>query len=358
MQFAFPIAQTPVWAAVAAGVAVATFLVLRLLERRHEQRLYRFVEASLAERLLPGYTMHARRPLFWLTLLGILLIILAVAQPHWGKKWTPVTRTSRDILVLLDVSCSMTAQNPPPTRLDRARQKIESLLQKCSADRFGLIIFSGEASYMCPLTLDQGYFRSILGAVNADTLSMEGSDLAAALLEARDAFEADAERFGGSDNSSRIVLVISDGEQTASDAVATAKQIGALGTIYTLGIGDPQGAVIEFPEWMRQYVPMPDEKLTHISKLDEDTLTSIALAGNGAYVRITPDNTDIDFIHGELEAIRGKTASDTVRFRLINRYRWPLSAAWICFAAEGIWLSMLPWVRRRRLRRAEGSAHA
>lgn len=357
MQFAFSITQLPLWAAAATTAVAAVFLALRHLERRHEERLHRFVEAGLAGRLLPAYTLRVRRPLFWLTLLGVIFLILAFAQPHWGRKWSPVTRTSRDILVLLDVSCSMTAENPAPSRLDRARQKIESLLESCPADRFGLVIFSGEAAYMCPLTLDQGYFRSIMDAVNADTLSLEGSDLAAAMIEAREAFEADAQRFGGQENNSRTVLLISDGEQTASDAVEEAKRIGKVAAIYTLGIGDPAGAVVAFPQWMRQYVQIPDNELTHLSKLDEETLTKIALAGNGAYVRITPDNADIEFIRGELENIRGKTASDTLRFQMVNRYRWPLAAAWVCFAAEGLWLSLLPWMRRRRLRRAEGAAH-
>ncbi len=358
MQFAFTITQAPLWATLGVVILVMAFLALRFLERRHEGRLHRFVEASLAERLMPAYTLQVRRPLFWLAILGIFFLLLAVSQPHWGKKWTPVTRNSRDILVLLDVSCSMSAQNPPPTRLDRARQKIESLLEKCPADRFGLIVFSGEAASMCPLTLDQGYFRSLLDAVNTDTLSIEGSDLAAALLEAEDAFNADAQRFGGTENNTRIVLVISDGEQTASNAVETAERISALGAIYTLGIGDAQGAVVEFPEWMRQYVRIPDEKLTHVSKLDEDTLTKIALAGKGAYVRITPDNADINFLHSEFENFRGKLSSDTVRFRMVNRYRWPLAAACLCFAAEGAWLSVLPWLRRRRLRREELRIHA
>ena len=75
-------------------------------------------------------------------------------------------------------------------------------------------------------------------------------------------------------------------------------------------------------------------------------------------MRITPDNADINFIHGEFESVRGKTTSDTVRFRLVNRYRWPLAAAWVCFAVEGLWLSILPWVRRRRLKRMENPAHA
>lgn len=357
MQFGFPIAQLPIWTAGAATTLLLVFVALRLLERRHEQRLYRFVALNLAERLLPAYSLRVRRPLFWLTLLGVCMLLLAFAQPHYGKKWVPVTRTSRDVLILLDTSLSMTAENPPPSRLERARQKIESLMAKCPADRFGLVVFAGEAVTMCPLTLDHGYFKSILDAVTTDTLSVEGSDLSAALLEAHDAFEADAQRFGRNEFNNRVVLLISDGEQTAGDVLSTAQRISANATIYALGIGDPQGAVVTFPEWMRRYVRISDEKLTHISKLDEETLKQIALTGNGAYVRITPDNSDINFIHGEMDHVRGQTASDALRFRMVNRYRWPLAVAWVCFALEGVWLGLLPWLRRWKLRRLECVPH-
>jgi Ca-activated chloride channel homolog len=357
MQFVFPITQLPLWAAVAIGCLAVVFMTLRYLERRHEGRLYRFVNMGLAEGLMPGYSLRARRPLFWLALLGVLFLLLAFAQPHWGRKWTEVTRTSRDILILLDTSMSMSAENPAPSRLAKARQKIESLLEKCPADRVGLVVFAGEAATMCPLTLDHGYFRSILNAVDTDTLSTEGSDLTAALQEAHDTFQADAQRFGGNNQNSRIVLILSDGEQTAGEAVAMAERIGKNATVYTLGIGDPEGAVVTFPAWMQKYVRMPDNKLTRLSKLDEETLTKIATSANGAYVRITPDNADIDFLHNEFEQVRGKAVSDTLRFRQVNRYRWPLLAAWLCFATEGLWLSALPWMRNRRLKREGDVSH-
>ena len=357
MHFAFPIAQTPIWLALGTTVMVGMFFALRRLEKFRAARLERFVEAGLAQRLLPAYDVRSRRPLVWLTLAGTFFLLLALAQPHWGNAWAPVTRTSRDILVVLDVSLSMSAENPPPSRLERARQKIESLLERCPADRFGLVVFTGEAVMMCPLTLDQGYFRAILDAVNTDTLSIEGSDLAGALQQALDVFSEDAEYFGNSESNNRAVVLISDGEETAGEAIAAAEKISEYANIFTIGIGDPNGAVITFPPWMRKYVSMPDEKLTHISKLDEKNLSKIALAGNGAYVRITPDNSDVDFIHQELEHVRARSTSDTVRYRLINRYRWPLLAAWLCFAAEGAWLVLLPWKRRHRLKQEKQSRH-
>lgn len=347
----------PLWATAGVAALVVVFFVLRFFDKRHEKQVHRFVDADLADRLILPYSLRSRRPLFWLSFFGILFLLLALAQPHWGKKWAPVTRTSRDILILLDVSGSMDADDMLPSRLIRARQKIQSLLETCPADRFGLILFSGEAAYLCPLTLDQGYFRSILDAVDTDTLSVEGSNLTAALVEARDAFEADAKRFGDSANNTRLILLISDGEETAEDAVAEAHKIAAHAVIYTLGIGDPAGSVVEYPQWMRQHVSVPDQQLTHISKLDEDTLTQIALAAKGAYVRITPDNGDIDFLRGEFDAVRARHTSDTLKFRMINRYRWPLAAAWLCFAAEGLWLSILPILRQRRLRRMERASH-
>ncbi|HDP35757.1 MAG TPA: VWA domain-containing protein [Candidatus Hydrogenedentes bacterium] len=357
IQFAFPIAYLPFWLGVGVFLMALTYAGLRVLEARREKRLDRFVESGLAQRLLAAYDLRARRPLYWLTLVGTLFLLIALAQPHWGDAWMPVTRTSRDILVVLDVSLSMSAENPPPSRLERARQKIESLLERCPADRVGLVVFAGEAVMMCPLTLDHGYFRAILDAINTDTLSVEGSDLAGALQQALEVFEEDARYFGDNERNNRAMILISDGEETAGEAVATAAEIGKYATIFALGVGDPDGAVITFPAWMRKYVRMADERLTHVSKLDEETLSRIALDGGGAYVRITPDNADVNFIHQELEHIRARTADDTVRYRLVNRYRWPLTAAWLCFAAEGAWLSVLPWLRRRRLKLEEGRVH-
>lgn len=350
MQFSFPIQQWPVWTGLALVILGCCGIVLHLLERRRAKRLHRFVEWNLAEQLMPGWTPDRRKPLFWLFFAGLLFVLIAAAGPRWGKKWLPVTRVSRDVLVLLDVSLSMEAENPPPTRLIRARQKIESLLERSPADRFGLVAFSGEAATLCPLTLDHGYFRSVLDAVNTNTLSTEGSDISAALKEALDVFEEDARRFGEDDGGERVVLILSDGEETAGDAHALAKKISAYARIYTVGIGDPEGAVVTFPAWLRQYVRVPDDQLTRLSKLDEENLSKLATNNGGAYVRITPDNSDVEFILQELKQLRSKATSGELRFQMTDHYRWPLMIAWLCFFVEGLWLLLLAPMRKRRMR--------
>ena len=350
MQFSFPTHQWPFWTGLALVIFGCCGLLLHLLGKQRAKRLHRFVESGLVDQLMPGWSPERRKALFWLFLSGVLFVMMAAAGPRWGKKWLPVTRVSRDVLVVLDVSLSMEAENPPPSRLVRARQKIESLLERSPADRFGLVAFSGEAATLCPLTLDHGYFRSVLDAVSTNTLSTEGSDISAALKEALDVFEEDARRFGEDDGSERVVLILSDGEETAGDALALAEKISAYARIYAIGIGDPEGAVVIFPAWLRQYVRVPDDQLTRLSKLDEQNLSRLATGSGGAYVRITPDNSDVDFIQQELKQLRAQTTSGELRFQMTDHYRWPLMIAWLCFFVEGLWLLLLAPMRKRRMR--------
>lgn len=351
VEFIFPWTQLPIWLVLGGAVLAITVAALRYFERRHQKRLHTFVEAGLAPRLLLGYDGSLRRPLFWLSLAGVAALLLTLAQPRWGQAWVEMQRGSRDILVLLDTSESMNAQNPLPNRLERARQKIESLMELCPGDRFGLIAFSGESALQCPLTLDHGYVRSVLHAVDTDTLSTEGTDIGEALHEAENILEEDIKKTGEENRYARVILVLSDGEQVSGDAVKTAKEMGRFAGIYVMGIGDPEGAEVTFPEWMTQYVRVKDPKQPHLSKLDEKTLSQIAVEGGGAYVRCTPDNSDIDYIHKELEAVQARATEGELRFSKVNRYRWPLAVAIACFAGEGLWIILMPSLRRRRMRR-------
>jgi Ca-activated chloride channel family protein len=347
IEFAFPWRQLPLCALAGAVFLALVIFGLLALERRRRGRVHTFVKAELAPRLLEGYDEKVRRPLVWLTILGALMLTLALAQPRWGQAWVETQRGSRDILVLLDTSESMNAQNPLPNRLERARQKIESLMDLCPGDRFGIIAFSGEAALQCPLTLDQGYVRSVLHAIDTNTLSEEGTDIAEALREAEKVFEEDIQRTGEENRSTRVILLVSDGEQVSGDAVKTAKEMGRYAGIYVMGIGDPDGAQVTFPQWMTQYVRVKNPEEPHLSKLDEKTLSQIGVEGGGAYVRSTPDNADIHYIQKDLEAVQARATSGELRFSKVNRFRWPLSVAMVCFAGEGLWVAAMPWLRRR-----------
>lgn len=348
--FAFPLRQLHWWLGLAVAVLALIVVGLRALERRHRARLGRFVAADLAPRLLAGYDARARRPLFWSTLLGCAALLAAFAQPRWGGAWQEVARPSRDIMVCLDTSESMRAENPLPNRLERAQKKIVALLDSSPGDRFGLVVFSGAAELLCPLTLDHGYFRAVLNAVTTDTISLEGTDIAAALSEAAKALREEAEESGRFDKDLRAIVLISDGEQVSGDAIREAEKAADYARVYVIGVGDPNGTEVTFASVQDRYSRGGKAGVTHVSKLDEDTLIRMASSGGGGYVRSTPDNSDVEQIYGHLEQLARHTVSSSLRFRLVNRYQWPLGLAIACFTAEGLWLVILPRLRKWRTR--------
>lgn len=350
--FIFPLRQLHWWLGTAVVVLALIVIGLKVLEKRRQNRLERFVDITLAPRLILGYSDRVRRPLFWLTVLGAVALILTFFQPHWGQSWQTVSRQSHDIVICLDTSESMRAANPLPTRMERAKQKILSLVDRSPGDRFALVAFSGAPALQCPLTHDHGYFKTILNVIDTDTVSKEGTDIASAIKEAQKVFEEDTQAWSVVDKNSRAILLISDGEQVSGDAVKEAEAVSKYANVYVIGIGDPHGAEITLPDWMTQYARMSVPAKPHLSKLDEENLQKIALNGGGAYSRSTPDNTDIDWIYDIIQKMSAYSISSDVRMRLVNRYQWPLAIAIFCFAGEGLWLAVMPWLRRRRLKYA------
>ena len=353
--FIFPLRQLHWWLGLAILVLGGIVFALVYLERRRRARLELFVDARLAPRLLLGYDGSVRRPLFWLPVIGFAGLALAFAQPHWGQAWQKVRQQSHDIVVCLDVSASMNAANPLPTRLDRAKQKVFSILDRTPGDRFGVIAFAGMPAMQAPLTHDQGYLKSVLSTVDTDTVSQEGTDIAAAIRDAVKVFKDEGQITGVVDNNSRAILVISDGEQVSGDAVAEAEKAAAFARVFVIGVGDPNGTEIRLTGVHAQAHQGDRGEKAHLSKLDEETLKKLALSGKGAYIRSTPDNTDIDQIYENIVKLTAYASSSDIRFQLVNRYQWPLAIAFLCFAAEGAWIALMPWVRSVRMRRGPAS---
>lgn len=365
IEFAFQPGQWPFWLALAAGVLALIYFLLSRADAFRAGRLHAFVEAHLAPRLLEGYDARLQRPLRWCILAGTAFLMLAFAQPKWGQGVLALGREGRDVLILLDTSESMNAANPAPTRLAKARQKIESLVEGLPADRVGLIAFSGSAVVSCPLTLDHAHFKNALLGVDTNTIDEEGTNIEAALNTAAQVFEEDAKKSGEDSRQSRAIVLISDGEQVSGDAIARAAALKDIASVYVIGIGDPNGALVNYPEYnmyheVRQGLPTPSER-QHLSTLDEESLARIATEGQGTYVRVTPDNSDVDVLLKAFESLSSRAVSGDLRFNLLNRYQWPLSVAVAFFALEGLWIVLMApirhwWLRRQHAR--EGSAHA
>lgn len=350
--FAFPMNQLPLWLTAGAVLLAGIAWALRALERRRRSRLGHFVELALASRLLPGYDAVFRKPLFWLTLGGFTALLAALAQPHWGEVPTELYQQSRDVLVCLDVSESMNADDLEPSRLERAKRKIQALARRNPGDRFGLIVFSGAAELVCPLTLDHGYFQAVLDAVDTDSMSVEGTDISAALRTAVESLQEQDEIAGVNESAFRAIVLISDGEQVQGDAPAYAHSIGDYARFFVMGVGDPDGALVSFsvPAGRgRQRTPVGE----HLSVLDEKTLSQIATAGGGAYVRATPDNSDVEELDSLIQTLAARETAGGVKLSLSNRYQWPLGIAIACFLLEGAWLVLLPTLRERRAARSQ-----
>ncbi len=355
IRFEFPEDQLYSWL----GATVLALAILAgalwLLEGRRRARLERFAKGRVARRLVIGHDPSARRPLFWLPLLGCAALAAALAQPRWGQAWEEVRTTNRDVLVCLDTSESMRATDILPSRLERATQKIAMLLDRASANRFGLVAFSGAAALQCPLTTDHGYFVSVLQSMDTNVISLEGTDLAGAIREAVRTFREEEESSGLDADNSRAILVISDGEAVSGDAVAAAREASRLARVYVIGAGNPRGAEIAPPAPMPRTTGSADSR-PHFSQLDEAGLRDVAAAGNGHYVRARADTRDIDQLHTWLTSLSSRTVDSDIRLRLQNRYQWPLALGMLCFAGEGWWLALLPRIRRWRVRRTASEA--
>ena len=202
----------------------------------------------------------------------------------------------------------------------------------------------------CPPTNDHGYFKAVIDAVNTDTISEEGTDLASALLAATSTFKDQDAGNPAYLKDNRIILLISDGEQGETDqqaVFAAAQQASEVARVYVMGVGDPRGTEVRIPESLTRYgIGRAGE--THLSKLDEDSLIQVARIGNGRYVRSSADEWDIERIVEFMEKVDARTVSSDVRMRLVNRYQWPLAAAIALFVAEGIWWVVMPRIRHRR----------
>lgn len=333
---------------------------LQGLEKRRSGRLAAFADPDLLDRLVSGHAPRLRWPLNAFIVAGVFCTMLALAGPRWGERATETRRGSREILVVLDTSESMNAVNPAPSRLGRAQEKIGELLEACPGDRFALIAFSGAAVLECPFTHDHAYFKTILQSMTTDTLTEEGTNIEAALLEAEHLFEDEGGRGNGAAKGDRMILLVSDGESEEKDAVVIVERLSAASHIAVMGIGDPGGAEVTLPQWMARTKSAPTSPGTHWSALNEDALSALAVAGGGVYVRTTLSGEDLAEIQREMAKLEGIIGEDDPGVGDVNRFRWPLATAILFFAAEALWLIWMPYGARRAAARnaSREGAHA
>ena len=261
------------------------------------------------------------RPRVWLCA-GLALAVLALARPQWGRIEEPVFDQSREILLAIDLSRSMLAPDVKPSRLDRAKLLISSLLEKLSGERVGLVVFSGTAFLQCPLSADYEIFREFLPALNPDFLPQGGTNYTAML-------NASVGAFGGSAAADRFLIVLSDGEATDEgwrDRLDDLKKKG-IRTI-GLGVGTAAGAMI--PDGTGGLVK--DERgAVVLSKLESGTLEELARATNGVYRDASLWLDLAGLVKETVETGRKGKFLEKNTVRLVERFQWPLALGLWCF---------------------------
>jgi Ca-activated chloride channel family protein len=238
-----------------------------------------------------------RKPLskFILTALAFVFLVIGLANPQLGTKLEEIKREGVDIVIALDVSNSMKAEDYKPNRLERAKMAIEKLVENLHSDRIGIIVFAGEAFIQLPLTSDYSAAKLYTSSISTEIVPTQGTAIGAAIKKCVSALNHDQSK-------NRAIIVISDGENHEDDAAEAAKEALAEGIkVHAIGMGSVQGAPIPVYNGSRQVGFRSDKQgNTVVSRLDETKLQEIAAAGNGVYVRATNSSTGLSSIFNEI----------------------------------------------------------
>ncbi len=284
-------------------------------------------DPSLVKELTAGYSSKKFLTKFILIIAAFTLCVFAVAglvTPNGNQK---INRKGIDLIIALDVSKSMLAQDIKPSRLERAKQLISTIIDKSPDDRIGLVIFAGRGYLQMPLTVDHEAAKMYLASASPDDVPTQGTVISDALQMCDAAFNPNDKTF-------KSVLLISDGEDHDDDAIKEAKELGKGGImINTVGIGSPQGAPIMDPS-TGQY-KKDDKGETVISKLNEKELSDIAKAGNGIYQLYTNTDAVASKIKRQLANIGKETStSDSLYISFKQYFQYFLGAALLLLLIE------------------------
>jgi len=317
MTFANP---TVLWALL---LVPLTLIFLGWAERSREAAIQQLGDPSLIQRLSLTVNWSGRKwqTRFWL--LALTLTLLALARPQWGSEVQIVKQEGVQVMVALDVSKSMLAQDTKPDRLTRAKMEISDLMNKLDGDEIGLTLFSGASFIQFPLTNDYDTARSFLKSASPDSISRPGTEMGAAIRTAMSGFD-------NNHNSQRVIVIITDGENHQPDAIAEAQAAAQDGVlIYTIGFGSTEGKPI--PEYAADGsivgYKTDEAGQTVLSRLDETTLQEIAQIGHGKYFRAAADGSELDALVNELNDLQAAQLESRFETTKIERFQIFLAGA-------------------------------
>lgn len=302
------------------------FIINRYLRRR---ALCKFGREEIVLQIMPGVSTARPWVKFFIVLLGISGLVMAAANPQVGSRLEEARLEGFDIVVALDVSRSMLAQDVRPSRMERARLAVNRLIDRLEQDRIGIVVFAGTAHTQVPLTSDHNAAKMILSTINTNTVSTQGTAIESAIDRAIRAFQ---------DNTSnnKTIILVSDGESHDDDPVAAAMRAKDKGiTIHTIGVGSREGAPIPIINNNQIVGYFRDNQgNTVITRYDEQLLRSIAEVTGGVFRHGTGASMGLDEILDEIRSMDKEEFEVRMFAEYESRYHYFLAFSLMMFLAD------------------------
>ena len=311
--------------------------IYALAAHRRRRLVERFGNLEIMRTLMPDFSRGRLRLKGVLFILAYICLVFAAARPQFGSKLREEKARGVEIMLVVDVSNSMLAEDFEPNRLERTKYAINKLFEGLQQERVGLIAFAGEPKVQLPITSDYRMAQAFAKRLSPSLVGEQGTAIGKALQLAALSFSSQSEK-------SRVIVLITDGENHEDDAVAVAQMAKEQGIrIYTIGIGTPEGAPIEIGG---EFVKDENDEIV-VSKLGEEMLQEIASVTEGAYVRASKQDIGLEEVVKSINQME-KSELSTIRYEEYNeQYQYPLAVALVLLLIEFTILSR----RNPRLRR-------
>ena len=302
--------------------------------RMRRKRIERFGDAALVEELMPSWSVAKGWLRTVLYSLAFFLFVIGLARPQIGAKLSEHEAKGAEIMICLDVSNSMLAEDYSPNRLERAKLAISRIVDRLQEDRIGLIVFAGSSFVQLPITTDYVSAKMFLNSIDTGSVPVQGTAIGDAVLTAARSFSEQSEK-------SRAIIVITDGENHEDDPVDAVRQVAEMGIkVYTIGVGSLRGQPIPKDGQL-----MKDrEGNIVVSRLDEGTLQQMAEAGNGAYVHAGNEEFGLNPIIDDIRKMEAEKFNSVVFEEYDEQYMYFFAAALALFVIEML-------IGERRLRK-------
>lgn len=311
------------------AVVPALFLVYWAVVAMRRRRLKRFGDKATLAELMPERSVARGWIKISLLAVAAIFLTLAAARPRTGSKLRTVETEGREIMLVVDVSNSMLAEDIEPSRMERTRYAISRLVESMKEDRVGVVAFAGEAEVLLPITSDYKMAESKVRSLSPSIIRNQGTDIGAALELATLSFTA-------SSKSNRVIILITDGEAHDEGAIAAAEMAAKEGiTICAIGIGTPEGETLKIGG---RYIEDEEGNMV-VTKLNEELLQQVAAATEGIYTRSRNEDFGLQGIVQKLDEIEAEECTERIFDEYEEQYQWFLGVAILLLAIEAVVLS-------------------